>query len=52
MSLQSLILEHYFDAVDIRIVKSKSDNIIGFNIVGRSPLDEQRQPSPLFHMQL
>ena len=29
-SLKPLILEHYFDAVDLRVVKNDSDNIIGF----------------------
>ena len=29
-SLKPLILEHYFDVVDLRVVKNDSDNIIGF----------------------
>ncbi len=28
--MKPLILEHYFDAVDLRVVKNNSDNIIGF----------------------
>ena len=108
-SLKSLILEHYFDAVDLRVVKNDSDNIIGFigvaegnvemlfispafrnsgvgslllrnaiehqfarkvdvneqnpdavgfyrhlgfNVIGRSPLDGQGNPFPLLHMEL
>ena len=30
MVLKSLILAHYFDAVDLRVAKCDSDNIIGF----------------------
>ncbi len=30
LSLKSLILEHYFDAVDLRIVECDNGNIIGF----------------------
>jgi len=108
-SLKPLILAHYFDAVDLRLVKNKEDKIIGFigvaatnvemlfiapqyqnqgigtlllkyainhqqaqkvdvneqnpdavgfyqhlgfNIIGRSPLDGQGNPFPLLHMAL
>lgn len=30
LSLKPLILAHYFDAVDLRVAKCDSDNIIGF----------------------
>ena len=30
MALKPLILAHYFDAVDLRVAKCDSDNIIGF----------------------
>ena len=30
LSLKPLIIEHYFDAVDLRVVKNENNNIIGF----------------------
>ena len=108
-SLKPLILAHYFDAVDLRLVKNKENKImgfigvaatnvemlfiapqyqnqgigtlllkyainhqqaqkvdvneqnpdavgfyqhLGFNIIGRSPLDGQGNPFPLLHMAL
>ncbi|WP_263080664.1 acetyltransferase [Endozoicomonas sp. Mp262] len=108
-TLKPLILEHYFDAVDLRVAKNKPDNIVGFigvadqniemlfispnyhnrgigslllknaiqyqsaikvdvneqnpdaigfylhqgfEIVNRSPLDDQGNPFPLLHMEL